>query len=258
MKVYLVYCDGYDDVLKEEKASILYNFMARGKSGLEPEIPSGFPAYFIDCGAYNLQQETIGEIFIKSYSFWLKWVVERHPEIDAYANLDVIGNAEETLKNQKFLESEGLKPLPVWHAGESEEYLKSYCDKYEYVGIGGIISSHTSVQSQAKLWNWLFQKYKNTKFHFFGIGLAGSRIFRSARPYSVDCSSWLVPARYGRGCRLDKRGRIVSQTLDYQTRSDIRSDRDIRREEIRKVLRVLQGYSEEIDKVNDPYQGALL
>ncbi|MFH1547658.1 MAG: hypothetical protein ABIC57_04170, partial [bacterium] len=57
---------------------------------------------------------------------------------DVYVNLDIIFNAEKSWETQKYMESCGLKPLPVFHFGEDIKWLKKYMDDYDYIGIGGL------------------------------------------------------------------------------------------------------------------------
>ena len=69
---------------------------------------------------------------------YIKYVHEHSNQLYDYVNLDVIFNPERTWDHQKYMESYGCKPIPVFHFGEDLKWLKRYMDEYEYIGIGGL------------------------------------------------------------------------------------------------------------------------
>lgn len=70
---------------------------------------------------------------------YIEYIHANKDHLEVYANLDIINNVELTWENQRYLESCGLKPLPVWHFGCEEKWLWRYLDKgYDYIGIGGV------------------------------------------------------------------------------------------------------------------------
>lgn len=89
---------------------------------------------FLDSGAYSAKSKGV-EIDIYKY---IEFIKEYKSDITVYANLDVIGDAEATLKNQKIMESEGLTPLPCFHRGEDWKYLDYYVANYDYIALGGV------------------------------------------------------------------------------------------------------------------------
>ena len=152
---------------------------------------------FLDSGAYSAWSQN-EEINIDDY---IQFIKEHKDVIDVYANLDVIGDAEATWKNQLYMEKKGLKPLPVFHYGEDIKYLKMMLDKkYEYIGLGGMVPISTG-----DLIHWLDNLFKNylcdskgmpiIKIH--GFGLTSLKIMLRYPFFSVDSTSWVVTGRMG-------------------------------------------------------------
>ena len=81
---------------------------------------------FVDSGAYSAHKRGVS-IDIQEYIAYLQ---DNKDYIDVYANLDVIGDPEATLENQKIMEEAGLSPLPCFHMGEDWKYLHLYVEHY--------------------------------------------------------------------------------------------------------------------------------
>lgn len=162
---------------------------------------------FLDSGAYSAMTQGV-EIDIQEYIEFIK----KHKEaIEVYANLDVITGmngqpdlltAEKTLENQKIMEKAGLRPLPVFHAGEPMEYLQYYVDNYDYVAIGGLVTAtaygHTwfSVLDQC-FTNVICSPDGMPKIKVHGFGITGLNALLRYPWYSVDSSSWVATSRFG-------------------------------------------------------------
>lgn len=117
-----------------------------------------------------------------------------------YANLDVINNAELTWQQQLLLEQNGLSPVPVFHIGSPEKYLKRYVDNYEYIAIGGITGSPKKGLVPAL--DYLFKKYiiddkgkPRVKVH--GLATTSLPLMQRYPWYSVDSSTCMKCAVYG-------------------------------------------------------------
>jgi len=189
----------------------------------EPNIPNGFSEIVIDSGGYQLQTG-VSEVYLKAYSLWLNLLLPKHPEIVGYMNLDILGDSVATMENQFYLESEGLHPLPIWHAGTDIAFLDYYCEKYEWVSIGGIVGGRSNKQGLLRLVNFITQRHPNTKFHFFGIGISGVKAYLQVRPYSCDFSTWSTSSRFGHGVIKDDKQIIKEIQLPKEDRDRIRTD----------------------------------
>lgn len=150
---------------------------------------------FLDSGAYSAH--TRGqEIDVHEYIDFIK----RHLQwIDVYANLDVIGDAEATWKNQAAMEEAGLTPLPVYHIGEPPRFLDR-CLEYSYFAIGGIAASN--MRTRYTFLDRCFSKICDTpdrlpraKVH--GFGVTSIAHMRRYPWWSVDSTSWTLHAANG-------------------------------------------------------------
>jgi hypothetical protein len=152
---------------------------------------------FLDSGAFSASTQGI-TIDIHKY---ITFVQQNIDVLDVYANLDVIGDPEATLKNQKIMESVGLSPLPCFHYGEPVKYLQYYIQNYDYIGLGGLVGIK---RSDLSFWlDLLFSKYicdergyPKVKVH--GFGISSVMIILRYPWYSVDTTSWHLIGRVGR------------------------------------------------------------
>jgi len=196
-RVYFVYSGAYGKLLKKHNAKIMVSYGTVLNSDIG-KLLKGFSHVILDSGAFQ-EYRGVGEaINIDSYANWLlRDVLPKYSHIiDGYVNLDVIGGSgKQTLQNQKTLESYHLTPIPVWHQGEDVRVLDYYCRNYPLVGIGGLVRSKT--KQLWELFNWLYQRYEQHKFHIFGAGLSMVNYEGDFKAYSCDCSTWNTPGRFG-------------------------------------------------------------
>ena len=137
--------------------------------------------FFLDSGAFSAWSQN-EQINIDEYIEFIKL-----HNVKIYAVLDVIGNPDKTMENQKYMEEKGLNPIPCFHYGEDYRYLDYYCSKYDYIALGGMVPIATK-----DLINWLdvvFSKYPNQKFH--GFGMTTFSILDRYDWYSVDSTAYL-------------------------------------------------------------------
>lgn len=141
---------------------------------------------FLDSGGYSAKTKGV-EINIDEYADFIK---KHKNNLTTYANLDVIGDAEATMKNQRYLESKGLNPLPVFHYREPFEVLKNLCEEYKYIAIGGLVPL---ARQKDKLKNFLDKCFSITKTNVkvHGFGMTGVEILKRYPFYSCDSTSWL-------------------------------------------------------------------
>jgi hypothetical protein len=151
---------------------------------------------FLDSGAFSAWSKK-EEIDIDKYADYIK---KNIGTIDHYANLDIIGDAEATSKNQKYLESVGLHPMPVFHYNEPFEALKALLDNYEYIALGGMVPITTG-----RLIPWLNEVFHlvcdeegNATRKIHGFGMTTTTIIKRYPWYSVDSISPFYGAGFGR------------------------------------------------------------
>jgi hypothetical protein len=152
---------------------------------------------FLDSGAFSAFTKNI-EINILDYIAFIK----KHEDIISYyAVLDVIGDSEKTLENQRIMEDHGLSPVPCFHANEDYKYLQFYVDNYDYIALGGVAVN----KSPSKRGRWLYKcfdiicdenDYPKCKVH--GFALTSIDLMWKYPWFSVDSSRWVKASRYGK------------------------------------------------------------
>lgn len=155
---------------------------------------------FLDSGAFSAFTKKV-KINIDEYIDFIK---KHERYIDVYANLDVIGDADATLENQKYMESKGLNPLPVFHTlYEPFDYLVYLLDKgYSYICLGGMATGVDRETLITKL-DISFSEYicdKETGFpkvKVHGFGLTSVDLLIRYPWFSVDSTSWVLTSRFG-------------------------------------------------------------
>jgi hypothetical protein len=157
------------------------------------EYPKPYPQLFMDSGAFTASTKGV-KIDIKEYAQWIR---ENREYIHTYANLDVIGNAEATWKNQQRLEDMGLNPLPVFHTREPWEYLERYIEKYDYVGLGGLVPFAKGRDPVYMAWVLKCFQMAKGKCVYHGFGVTNWTVLKNFPWYSVDSTSWLAGTQYG-------------------------------------------------------------
>jgi len=152
---------------------------------------------FLDSGAFSAKSQGV-EINLEEYIAFIK---ANKPYLQVYANLDVIGDARATWKNQMIMEEAGLKPLPCFHYNEDEKWLKKYLDKgYPYIALGGMVGVPSTQLKQwcDRIWkNHLCDENGMPKIKVHGFGLTSLKLMLRYPWYSVDSTSWVVTGRMG-------------------------------------------------------------
>jgi hypothetical protein len=145
----------------------------------------------IDSGAYTAYTQGI-EIAIDDYVAVLR---EYGDYAETYVNLDVCDNPERTKENQLYLESEGFRPMAVFHYCEPVSVLDEMTKDYEYIGIGSsaLAMYRDSAKFNSTVWQ-ITNKYPN-KFHGFAVGQLSPKLMKL---YSADSTTWLSGAKYQR------------------------------------------------------------
>lgn len=126
---------------------------------------------FLDSGAFSAWTKGV-KIDLDEY---IEFIKKYKKYLEVYANLDVIGSAEETYHNQKYMEKKGLNPLPVFHLQDDFDWLEKYiAEGYDYIGIGGIAGKSTigsRMHFLDRVWNRLTDHsgFPTMRVHGFGM-----------------------------------------------------------------------------------------
>jgi hypothetical protein len=151
---------------------------------------------FLDSGAYSASTKGL-EIDIYKYIDFIK---KNKDQIYIYCNLDVIGNAEASWKNQEIMEAEGLSPLPVFHAGTDISYLERCLDNYHYFCLGAIAKMDTEARTTAldRYWKIICNNSTKAPCHkVHGFGLTSFDLMARYPWASVDSTSWIQYSAFG-------------------------------------------------------------
>ena len=143
----------------------------------------------IDSGGYSIH--TLGlNLTIDDYINFLKTARYNYA-----FNFDIIGDPEATYKNQKYIESQGLKVIPVFHLGSPYKYLKRYIDEgYTYISLGNMVGKHNKIR--VPFLNKCFTLGMQEQIKFHGLGL--SHNYCENYPlYSIDNSNHIMVRRTG-------------------------------------------------------------
>lgn len=130
---------------------------------------------------------------------YIEWIHEHKDSLHVYVNLDVPFNGQRSWDNQKYMESCGLNPIPVFHFAEDFKWLKKYIDNYDYIGIGGIgqdITKRKYIEQMANpIFKMIRESGKDIKVH--GFAVTSLDLIARYKWFSVDSTSWLKFAAYG-------------------------------------------------------------
>jgi len=155
---------------------------------------------FLDSGAFSAWSKKV-HIDIDSY---IKFIKDHQEYIEVYACLDVIGDAEKSYYNQKYMEKHELNPMPVFHTGkEDPKWLGRYVEEgYQYIGLGGMAGKDMTRSQLMTMLDRLWTEYlvdadgfPKVKVH--GYGLTSLTLMLRYPWYSVDSTSWVMTSRFG-------------------------------------------------------------
>ena len=184
------------------------------------------PNIIVDSGAYSAYTQSL-TISLDEYAEFIlslkKTKFANNCESIAYTNLDYLNarnkelSAQKSLDNIKELEKiTKLKFLPVFHQGESMDFLEYYLDNYDYIGTSSEKSYHKNVRGdfyKSCLSNGRYKKIINKKIH--GFGETTYSMLEAFPFYSCDSSSLGSIFRYGVSI-FDSLTNLDKRNIDHQ------------------------------------------
>lgn len=177
------------DIQPVKRILCSYHYYKNKAQEIKNLILKGFDV-FIDSGAFSAMNSG-KEIDIDEYC---KFLIE----IKAinYATLDVIGDAEKTLKNHKYMINKyNLNPIPAFHMGSKIDELKPLLE-YNYIALGGLVFSSGIMNHCDEVWHYILTHKPTLRVH--GFGLTNIELMSRYPWYSVDSSSFKSCKRFGR------------------------------------------------------------
>ncbi len=179
--------------------------------------PVGCDQHFFDSGSFTIWTKSQEYARVNGTDEWAyyhtpeffeymdayaKFVQKYKLVIDFCANVDAIPNPDLTWRNQQYLESKGIKPVPVVHFGTHLKWLKHYMENgYDFIALGGMVKANEHDRRR-----WLDRAFTmvcdgpgnlpTVKIHGFGM-FVPSVLFRYPW-WSIDSSAWDQHGAYGR------------------------------------------------------------
>ena len=173
---------------------------------------------FLDSGSFSLHSQALRYAkehgagrwdFYDSDAHWAyvdayaAFVKKNKDVVDLYANIDVIGNAKLSWRNQRYLEKKGLRPVPVVHQGSGVEWIERYeAAGHNLIALGGMVSGR---EMRAGLLRWLDVCFdflcpppaRLPRVRVHGFGLTSVELMHRYPWWSVDSASWTKVGAYG-------------------------------------------------------------
>lgn len=157
-------------IMMDSGAPTIYNELSRSKSSDKGQMGSHLRDRKHDDYSYTELDD------FKAYRDRYVDLVKKHEsDLFCYVNLDIINNQEKSYEMLKYLESKGIKPIPVYHFGCDTKWLKRYIDEgYDYIGIGGIVPNPSRIIIPAldRIWSDILTDkdgYPKVKVHGFAV-----------------------------------------------------------------------------------------
>lgn len=149
---------------------------------------------FLDSGAFSAQSQKT-PVDLNEYIAFIK---KNEKYLEAYANLDSIGDWKQTWKNQEIMEKKGLSPLPVYHMEDPLDCLYR-CLEYDYFCLGGMAGASipARIHFLDKCWRIICKEDGMPKCKVHGFGMSAPSLMMRYPWYSVDSSSWVQYGRFG-------------------------------------------------------------
>lgn len=121
-----------------------------------------------------------------------------------YFTLDVIGDAEGSMRNYETMLKRGFKPVPIFTRGEQASVLDDYYKTSDVVGVGGLVGT----QNNKGFVNGIMRHVGKRRVHW--LGFTNIDYLKHYRPYMCDSSSWESGGRYASIRLYMGKGRYVS------------------------------------------------
>lgn len=201
------------DIIKEENGNnILFSYaffkdVAKVQKVFGDFVPENI---IVDSGAFSVWSK--GDVVdIKKYESFCKTLKDFIPVKNEmrFVNLDVLPgqfgriptqmereeSAARGWQNMLYLESKGLKVIPVYHQYESLDWLHRMMEHTDYIGISP--ANDASSLSKESFMKTTFSITRN-KIRCHGFAVTGYSQLIKFPFYSVDSSSWASGGRFAR------------------------------------------------------------
>lgn len=179
---------------------------------LRPAKPAKLfrPKLMLDSGAYSAWKRGV-HVDLEQY---MDYIDRNHDLLHSYVNLDVIPGApgrassqdeveaaaKASYKNHRRMRKAGFNPMPVFHYGESFDWLHRLLDDGEpYIGIGGMgnTTATTQVDFLDRVFTVITDRAGLPTVRTHGLGVASFDLLRRYPFSTADATSWMMTAAMG-------------------------------------------------------------
>ena len=165
----------------------------------------------LDSGAFSSWRRGV-DLPIKEYIVYCR---ENKDQVAAYVNMDCIPgekglmdnsqsaidkSAAKSYDNLQIMKAEGLSPIPVFHQGETFNWLdKMLADGETYIGVSPYMKSHQNeiIQWMDKVFSRITDSQGKPLIKTHGFGVTACNLCTRYPWWSVDSTSWSVGGGYG-------------------------------------------------------------
>ena len=185
--------------MNEPSVLVSYHYWREAQAFLDRYV---YRDWVLDSGAYSALTQGI-TIDVNAYAdFCLEVMASDNPPVEIFS-LDVIGDADGTMRNTEVLRDAGVPAIPAYHPGEPVAVLHEYARRYDKIALGGVAKKREQAritwarECVARIWPH--------KVHAFGF--SGRRALLSIPFHSADASTWgLAPGKFKHFTAYNQRG----------------------------------------------------
>lgn len=146
----------------------------------------------------KLKDDTIGLYVDYCKKFKKDW--------DFYVNFDYKREGKVCWDVQKYLEKQGLRPVPVFHGYYSIDWLKRYCeDGHKRIGISGVARRQGGWNAQRAYLDRVFDLTEKYGIKLHGFAVTALTLMFGYPWHSVDSATWVKAANMGAIYFVDRR-----------------------------------------------------
>jgi hypothetical protein len=141
-----------------------------------------------------------GEEFKQYLEDYIEFLNLHGSMYDFYVTLDVIGDPKRTWDITKYIESNGLHPIPVFHYGSDFKWLSKLLDDYEFIGIGGLgqdVTKARFIPHGDKVFKYICDSSGKPRVKTHGFAMASPEMVARYPWYTCDASTWTALSRNG-------------------------------------------------------------
>jgi hypothetical protein len=146
------------------------------------------------------------------------------------------GGRENKIKTRAFLESKGLRPIPVYHPlNDGWDYFDELAQNYDRICLGNIVQADQ--KTRVRLLTTVLkrrQAYPNLWIH--GLGMAPVPYLMSLHLDSVDASTFLFPVRWSKWPVTAAMTKAVLMPEEFKYRLDSESESPMGHHELKRLL----------------------